>query len=259
MSGDILDKTSSISPHEQITKFNDFMGTFPHPYKIVVAGNHDAYFQFLGREKVSKLLSNCIYLENTETVIRVRMESDGVVGQQECGGSDGVRHIKFFGSPASVFANSPNSAFQYKKESEELKNLWEKIPEDTDILVTHGPPKNYGDQDGTGDGLLLDKIKEVKPKYHIFGHNHLQHGAYQIFHSNYSSNDLFFKSTNTITTTTTKPSMMTKKKLKAMIEEGSNSKPKPSKTFFINAASLGMFYLPYHPAIVFDMDLCAHN
>lgn len=58
--------------------------------------------------------------------------------------------------------------------------LWDSIPADTDILVTHGPP--FGVLDRTiqncnaGCHYLLQKVMEIKPKYHLFGHIHEAYG-----------------------------------------------------------------------------------
>lgn len=57
----------------------------------------------------------------------------------------------------------------------QLAGKWNMIPEDTDILITHGPPKYYGDlvQRGTHEG------SEVKPKLVVFGHIHPGRGRWQ--------------------------------------------------------------------------------
>lgn len=54
------------------------------------------------------------------------------------------------------------------------------IPEETDVLITHGPP--FGILDRTISGLevgcedLLKTIKKLKPKFHLFGHIHEAYG-----------------------------------------------------------------------------------
>ncbi|KAF9368059.1 hypothetical protein CPC16_005753, partial [Podila verticillata] len=59
-----------------------------------------------------------------------------------------------------------------------LKDIWKHIPEDTDILMTHGPPKYHGDivpenkELHVGCGELLERLKLVRPLYHVFGHIH---------------------------------------------------------------------------------------
>lgn len=65
---------------------------------------------------------------------------------------------------------------------------WEKIPEDTDILITHGPPKGILDElvyvngapkgEHAGCPYLLRKIELIKPDIHIFGHIHCGHGEF---------------------------------------------------------------------------------
>lgn len=76
---------------------------------------------------------------------------------------------------------------------QELQKHWDKIPNDgsIDIVVTHGPC--YGILDGVvkyntkiceyelencGDKQLLDKILEIKPKFHICGHIHEGRGTH---------------------------------------------------------------------------------
>jgi Icc-related predicted phosphoesterase len=58
---------------------------------------------------------------------------------------------------------------------QDLKAKWDLIPEDTDVLITHGPP--YGHLDtiqGFSQGCqdLLTAVEYVKPKFHVFGHVH---------------------------------------------------------------------------------------
>lgn len=64
----------------------------------------------------------------------------------------------------------------------DIQKHWDKIPNDIDILVTHGPPYRILDlakrADGTwrNDNLgcqqLLNRIKNIKPFLHFFGHIH---------------------------------------------------------------------------------------
>jgi Icc-related predicted phosphoesterase len=60
------------------------------------------------------------------------------------------------------------------------------IPEDTDILITHGPPNGYGDlvnnwrQPNTHVGCecLISRIGEINPLVNVFGHIHEGYGVY---------------------------------------------------------------------------------
>jgi hypothetical protein len=71
---------------------------------------------------------------------------------------------------------------------ERLRRQWALIPQETDILVVHGPPYNYGDGVPEGDGivrhagcpLLLERIRAVQPRLVVFGHIHEGRGDWQL-------------------------------------------------------------------------------
>ena len=49
------------------------------------------------------------------------------------------------------------------------------LPEDTDVLITHGAPYGHLDQiQGIPGGCqdLLTAVERVRPKFHVFGHIH---------------------------------------------------------------------------------------
>ena len=81
--------------------------------------------------------------------------------------------------------NLPNWAFYGDDVS--LQEKWDQIPDDTDILVTHGPPNGILDKTGAMFGnmnvgcqkLASQVIYRIKPKLHIFGHIHEAHGTYK--------------------------------------------------------------------------------
>ena len=54
------------------------------------------------------------------------------------------------------------------------------IPADVDVLITHCPPYDILDFDdgiNYGSTELLMKVEEIKPRLHLFGHIHKQHGV----------------------------------------------------------------------------------
>lgn len=69
------------------------------------------------------------------------------------------------------------------KRGSEIKAKWDLIPENTDILITHGPPFTINDAtpalEMVGCTDLLNAVKRVKPKYHIFGHIHHSFGIHE--------------------------------------------------------------------------------
>jgi Icc-related predicted phosphoesterase len=66
-----------------------------------------------------------------------------------------------------------------------LAERWALIPQDTQILVTHGPPYGILDEVPRGEKVgcqdLLDKVVELgqkQLKLHVFGHIHYSYGSY---------------------------------------------------------------------------------
>ena len=54
--------------------------------------------------------------------------------------------------------------------------IWDQLPSQVDLLVTHCPPAGILDlnaeKKSAGSQYLRDKVVAIKPKYHIFGHIH---------------------------------------------------------------------------------------
>ena len=87
-----------------------------------------------------------------------------------------IEGFKFYGSPYTPAFND----WYFMKKRDKLHEIWQKIPEDTNVLITHGPPKGMldlsEDRDGKleicGDKALFKRVMIIKPKYHLFGHVH---------------------------------------------------------------------------------------
>ena len=67
--------------------------------------------------------------------------------------------------------------FQYKENDSPWPNS---IPHETDVLITHTPPKHHLDLH-IGCPSLLSEIWRVKPRLHVFGHVHSGHGRQPVF------------------------------------------------------------------------------
>lgn len=163
--GDILihagDFTGRGQPHE-VESFFKWLEEQSKNFKhiIFIAGNHDKSFEYKGTWVVNSIKSlpkNVHYLEDSEIVI------DG---------------IKFYGSPwqPEFF----NWAFNLPR-GKELEEKWNMIPHDTDVLITHGPPMymlDYTVRDMWNVGCLnlYNRVIQVKPKLHVFGHIHEGYG-----------------------------------------------------------------------------------
>jgi Icc-related predicted phosphoesterase len=140
-----------------VEDFNRFLGRLPHEHKIVVGGNHD---HRLARnpERAKSLLSEGIYLQDEQVV---------------------VSGLKIYGAPwQPIFNDRACDAFALPR-GKTLRKKWDMIPPDLDILVTHTPPAGILDQDGPvchGCSDLTAAVFRLKPRYHIFGHVHSNHG-----------------------------------------------------------------------------------
>jgi len=84
--------------------------------------------------------------------------------------------IRLWGSPASPDLED----WAFGKPREAMKGYWEKLPASIDILITHTPPAGILDRSSVGYSLgcpdLLEKVQELKPRYHLFGHIHASYG-----------------------------------------------------------------------------------
>ena len=157
--GDLLihagDFTMDSMSAEKLLDFNEWLGELPHPYRVVIPGNHDGVVDDLSRRR---LISNATLLIN---------EGIEVMG------------LKIWGSPVTPLFGE---AFGVASERDRAK-VYSRIPGDTDVLVTHGPPYGILDQQPgseyhEGCRQLLDAVRRVKPMLHVFGH---VHGAYGTF------------------------------------------------------------------------------
>jgi len=135
--------------------------TMDYKHRVFIAGNHDRLFEDypnLAKELINAYSGGLIYLQDQSHVI------------------DGV---KIYGSPwQPAFYDW---AFNLPRNGWELELKWKDIPNDTDILITHGPP--FGHLDVTPYGnlnvgceLLRARVDELKPKIHVFGHVHSGYG-----------------------------------------------------------------------------------
>jgi Icc-related predicted phosphoesterase len=142
-----------------VRKFAAFLHTLPHHKKILIAGNHDWGLANYNKEECKRLLKDFIYLEDQEVTI------DG---------------IKFYGSP--VQPTFCDWAFNIDR-GEPIARYWANIPNDVNILITHGPVHGildltHYDQEHAGCEELKKRIEHLSSlKVHISGHIHETYGT----------------------------------------------------------------------------------
>ena len=170
--GDVLIHAGDISNEGYRNEIQDFIKWFStienYTHKIFIAGNHDFGCQdeVLAVEELLRLNPGSEYLYDDLFLI----------GKDE---DDYDDMVKVWGSPWQP--EFYNWAFNLPRQGAELKEVWNMIPSDVDILITHGPPHGHLDyvdysKQNVGCELLRDRINIIKPKIHVFGHIHSSYG-----------------------------------------------------------------------------------
>jgi len=145
--------------------FLEWLEAQPYNYKVLIAGNHEVTVEE-HNNYFNELLFNypsITYLQDSATTIE---------------------GVNFYGSPSSnKFYN-----WAFMGTENELHKVWNKIPLDTNVLITHGPAymtldkvvNTYGRDPHVGSKSLQNRKCELtKLKLHITGHIH--EGAGQSF------------------------------------------------------------------------------
>lgn len=155
----------------EVKRFCRWLRDLPHEHKVVVAGNHDWPFDPSRAD-----------LENEHA--RRYVEWAGAHYLQDATAE--VAGLTVYGSPWQPWFY--DWAFNLPRDGDEIRERWAAIPDDTDVLVTHGPPLGYGDEverGRVGCALLAERIKEVRPLLHVSGHIHEGYGVRSDGHTRY--------------------------------------------------------------------------
>jgi len=144
---------------EELEGVARWISSLPHAHKVIVAGNHDACF-------------------GTHRVAAMALFSGDVTYLQDEGAT--VAGLRFWGSPWQPAYN--DWAFNLPR-GQPLAEKWALIPEDLDVLVTHGPPAGFGDSSSVagrqGCEDLTAAVRRAEPRLHMFGHIHQDGGAWR--------------------------------------------------------------------------------
>lgn len=149
--------------------FNNYLKSIRHKYDeiIYVPGNHDTLFE-LDEEYGKEIMTQALVLINE---------------------SFSYKGLKIYGSP--VTPSFCNWAFNVDR-GEDIRKVWDRIPLDTDVLITHGPPYGIldvveGDSEPLGCEELRIAVERVKPQLHLFGHIHSARGVAKIGDTTFSN------------------------------------------------------------------------
>lgn len=165
-----------ISDHSKMSQVKWLMYTFgpwlrklPVSKIVYIAGNHDFVYEEKNKEP------NCLqYLHLTKYLMDSGCEWEG---------------LKIWGTPWQPYFYG----WAFNLYESDLAKKFNLIPIDTDILITHGPPKGYLDlvtsrvkatneekwpePEHVGSVALIERYEQIKPRLHVFGHIHAGRGV----------------------------------------------------------------------------------
>ena len=162
--GDVLVHAGDVTAHgteSDWRRFLDWFASRDFAHRLFVAGNHDSF------PEAASERAACLAREK------------GVTWLNDSGYRvDGVR---FWGSP--ITPRFHDWAFM-RDPGPDIERHWALIPDDTDVLIMHGPPIDVldeverpdGTRERTGCPSLARRIRRVRPALHVFGHIHEGYG-----------------------------------------------------------------------------------
>jgi Icc-related predicted phosphoesterase len=149
----------------ELVRAAHWLGRLRERFRAVIAipGNHD------------------FGAENDPDETRALFEARGIVWLvDEPAVVDGVR---FYGSPWQPWFYDWAFNFPRDDGGAAARATWARIPAETDVLITHGPPRGILDEtlprrDRVGCPYLLDAVRErPRVRAHVFGHIHEAYGS----------------------------------------------------------------------------------
>lgn len=160
---------------KELVAFNRFCKELKKKYKEIffVAGNHGWCFQ-RSNKLARECLTNVVYLQDSFANV----------------GTPKGSIIKIYGSPWQPWFynwafNFPDHNANFFRAKAHAKACWGQIPNDTQILITHGPPYKILDEAPGGRHVGCEWLKEklkslMQLKLHVFGHIHCAYGQRKI-------------------------------------------------------------------------------
>ena len=176
LAGDIapLNDISSPGVRKQLkwfnTTFKDWCMSMPTMQFVFIPGNHDMVFDSC-KAYSGVSLDKLDFASNAHLLIDSEITINGV---------------RIYGTP---WVPIINHFWAFEADLIKQRNMFSKIPEGIDILLTHTPPKYpacyldvslyYGrESDKFGSAALTDMLIEKSPKWNFSGHIHTGHHKY---------------------------------------------------------------------------------
>ena len=158
--GDLLihcgDSGNGFTRHaDDVDRLDTWFGQQRFDRILCIGGNHD--FEIQARaERGGPVFRNAEYLQDQAYE---------------------YRGVRFYGSPWTP--ELVNWAFYL--DDDELRDRWELIPDEVEVLITHTPPFGILDRNSSGRNCgcreLQRRLLDLHPRIHCFGHIHASAGT----------------------------------------------------------------------------------
>ncbi|KAA8630115.1 hypothetical protein SMACR_00974 [Sordaria macrospora] len=189
--GDLTDDGSKEGIQRQLDWLGEVKRQKGFEKVLVIGGNHDGWFDDRPEEGARRVLTGSVFgdMDGGDGKLRwpegvhyldgmgMGMGGNGGEGEGEGEGAKG-RKLNVWGWGGVPRCGGPEHAFQYDRPDHPWTN---RIPLETDILITHTPPRHHLDLD-LGCAGLLAELWRVKPKLHVFGHIHWGAGSEAVYY-----------------------------------------------------------------------------
>ena len=180
--GDATNWRDPFRNEAEMGKFLAWYSMLDIPTKIFVAGNHDTSLEkgLITKDQIEACGIHYLFNESIE-----------------------IEGFKIWGSPFTPTFGD----WSFMKSRAKIGEVWATIPEDTDIILTHGPPKGILDltwrtnsqTEMCGDISLLKAVKRIKPKLVAFGHIHNAKDIYNASTKQIAGLDTIFSNASCVT------------------------------------------------------------
>lgn len=145
-----------------VNEFADWCRRVPAERIVVVAGNHDQCVERWGWPLEPSV---CEYLQDSGTRLH---------------------GLNIWGTPWQPWFYGWAFNAPQRQGEEFLRDMFDRIPDDTDIVICHGPPYGACDQVGgrrAGSVALHEAVERVQPSLLVCGHIHGGNGMSKVGHT----------------------------------------------------------------------------
>lgn len=154
---------SFMGRENELREFAEWFDKQPAKHLVWIPGNHSVGFS-------AQYPRSLKWIKDASPRTNILINSDVT-----------LEGLKIWGSPVTPWFN--DWAYNVNRGAS-IRKYWAAIPDDTSIVVTHGPP--YGILDVVSPGTyheqhvgceeLMHRMQVLKPKLHVFGHIHEGYG-----------------------------------------------------------------------------------